>query len=137
FSMSIRSWETLRRSTRKDIGYTSLMTTDKTSKGSRIIQRKREKRHVPRFSLINNNARLNRSGKVELLYLELELHTQSDGRRVLEDLARAEEGVGYIVHAIHIAADQLRYVLANCALRIGRVEPIEREAQFLALAERI
>jgi hypothetical protein len=38
------------------------------SDGIQIIQKEREKRYVPRFSLIKNNARPNRSGEFEFLY---------------------------------------------------------------------
>src|SRR5262245_55318470 len=74
--------------------------------------------------------------RVSLVCLEFELHAQSDGRRVLEDRARAEERVTNVWHAGHAAARELRGVLADCALSIGHIEPIELEAQFLALTDR-
>ena len=71
-----------------------------------------------------------------LVCLEFELHAQSDGRRVLEDGAGAEERIVNIWNARHAAAGELRGILADCALCVGHIEPIELEAQFFALADR-
>src|SRR5215475_10340935 len=68
--------------------------------------------------------------------LEFELGSQADRRRELEDRALAVERVTDIRHASYATGDGESGVLANRALRIGHVEPIEREAQFLALLDR-
>jgi hypothetical protein len=68
--------------------------------------------------------------------LELELHAQADGRRVLEDQPLAEEWVANVRNARHSAGNEVRYILADCALCIGHVEPIKLEAQFLAFTDR-
>src|SRR5581483_7267467 len=68
--------------------------------------------------------------------LERELRPQAQRRGELEDRALPKEGVINWRHTRSAAVDALRRVLANRALLIGHVEPVEGKAQLFALTNR-
>src|SRR5262245_50527949 len=73
------------------------------------------------------------SGSVEATSLELELHAEAQRRRELEDRARAVERIVHRRNTRRATVDLERRVLADRALEIERVEPIQLQTQLTIL----